>query len=123
MEASPRKAPGGRRCWRCTVCGYMTLAEEPPDICPVCGATKDYFEPCEARSAGRETRRKIMSEREELEGLLRKKEEELNELRDARPQASCSRKDYSRPEDMTRALRIEELEDEIAEMKKRVAVG
>lgn len=31
--------------WVCTVCGYVHHGAEPPDICPVCGATADYFEP------------------------------------------------------------------------------
>lgn len=30
--------------WRCTVCGYIHTGEEPPDICPVCGADKSMFE-------------------------------------------------------------------------------
>jgi rubrerythrin len=25
-------------------CGYEVFDEEPPDICPVCGAPKDMFE-------------------------------------------------------------------------------
>ena len=31
--------------WRCTVCGYIHYGPEPPDFCPVCGSTKDLFEP------------------------------------------------------------------------------
>ncbi len=30
--------------WRCTVCGFVHNGPEPPDVCPVCGATKDLFE-------------------------------------------------------------------------------
>jgi rubrerythrin len=30
--------------WICTVCGYVYEGEEPPDICPQCGAPKDAFE-------------------------------------------------------------------------------
>ena len=30
--------------WRCTVCGYLCAREEPPEVCPVCKATKDRFE-------------------------------------------------------------------------------
>ncbi len=30
--------------WKCIVCGYIHEGNEPPDICPVCGATKDKFE-------------------------------------------------------------------------------
>ncbi len=29
--------------WKCTVCGYIHTGEEPPDICPVCGADKSEF--------------------------------------------------------------------------------
>lgn len=25
--------------WRCKVCGYEVVAENPPEICPVCGGT------------------------------------------------------------------------------------
>lgn len=31
------------RKWECTVCGYIHEGEFPPDICPVCGASKDKF--------------------------------------------------------------------------------
>ncbi len=30
--------------WQCTVCGYIHVGDEPPDICPVCGAPADSFE-------------------------------------------------------------------------------
>ncbi len=30
--------------WRCTVCGYVHTGPEPPETCPVCGATSDMFE-------------------------------------------------------------------------------
>lgn len=29
--------------WKCTVCGYSMQGEEPPDVCPVCGAEKSFF--------------------------------------------------------------------------------
>ncbi|RJP85297.1 MAG: hypothetical protein C4518_16900 [Desulfobacteraceae bacterium] len=29
--------------WQCTICGYIHTGEEPPDICPVCGADKSLF--------------------------------------------------------------------------------
>jgi rubredoxin/uncharacterized membrane protein len=29
--------------WECTVCGYIHAGEEPPEICPVCGADKSKF--------------------------------------------------------------------------------
>ena len=28
---------------RCSVCGYLTARDEAPEICPICGATKDRF--------------------------------------------------------------------------------
>ena len=30
--------------WRCQVCGYVHVGEEPPEKCPVCGADKSLFE-------------------------------------------------------------------------------
>jgi len=30
--------------WRCRVCGYLCARQEPPDICPICKATKERFE-------------------------------------------------------------------------------
>jgi ferredoxin-thioredoxin reductase catalytic chain len=30
--------------WRCRVCGYLCGREQPPDICPICKASKDRFE-------------------------------------------------------------------------------
>jgi ferredoxin-thioredoxin reductase catalytic chain len=30
--------------WRCRVCGYLCAREGPPQVCPVCKATKDRFE-------------------------------------------------------------------------------
>jgi len=29
--------------WKCSVCGYIHEGEEPPDECPVCGASKYQF--------------------------------------------------------------------------------
>jgi uncharacterized membrane protein len=29
--------------WECTVCGYIHVGEEPPEICPVCGADRSKF--------------------------------------------------------------------------------
>jgi len=31
--------------WRCVVCNYVHEGPQPPDICPVCGKSKDFFEP------------------------------------------------------------------------------
>ncbi len=30
--------------WVCVVCGYVHEGEEPPEVCPVCGAGKEDFE-------------------------------------------------------------------------------
>ena len=30
--------------WKCKVCGYIHEGNEPPDVCPVCGASKEKFE-------------------------------------------------------------------------------
>lgn len=30
--------------WRCKVCGYLCARSGPPEICPICKATKDRFE-------------------------------------------------------------------------------
>lgn len=30
--------------WRCLVCGYVHRGENPPEVCPVCGAGKEMFE-------------------------------------------------------------------------------
>ena len=29
--------------WKCKVCGYIHIGDEPPDKCPVCGAPKSAF--------------------------------------------------------------------------------
>jgi len=34
--------------WRCTVCQHVAFGDEPPDVCPVCGAPKDKFVPYES---------------------------------------------------------------------------
>jgi rubrerythrin len=28
----------------CTVCGYIHEGDEPPEVCPLCGAGADMFE-------------------------------------------------------------------------------
>ena len=30
--------------WECTRCGYVRIGEQPPDMCPECGATALEFE-------------------------------------------------------------------------------
>ncbi|NIT36208.1 MAG: ferredoxin:glutaredoxin reductase [candidate division Zixibacteria bacterium] len=39
------KAGAGIKVWRCRVCGYLAAREAPPEVCPVCKASKDRFEP------------------------------------------------------------------------------
>lgn len=36
---------GTNQAWICTVCGYVHQGPVAPDVCPVCGATADLFEP------------------------------------------------------------------------------
>ena len=36
--------PGKNGAWRCSVCGYIHRGPEPPDLCPVCGASSEEFE-------------------------------------------------------------------------------
>ena len=38
-------APRNVSAWKCGVCGYVHRAGEPPDWCPVCGASREDFEP------------------------------------------------------------------------------
>ena len=33
--------------WKCRLCGYIHEGPEPPDECPVCGASKDMFDPAD----------------------------------------------------------------------------
>jgi NAD(P)H-nitrite reductase large subunit/rubredoxin len=39
MSSDPANA------WRCTTCGYVHRAAEPPEVCPVCGSPAELFEP------------------------------------------------------------------------------
>ncbi len=43
------------RKWICTVCNYVHEGEEPPEVCPVCGASRDLFEPLDSGGAGQAT--------------------------------------------------------------------
>ena len=36
------------RWWRCSVCGYLHEADEPPEKCPLCGADRSLFEEADA---------------------------------------------------------------------------
>lgn len=33
------------RIWICPVCGHTIIGEEPPEKCPVCGASKESYKP------------------------------------------------------------------------------
>jgi ABC-type ATPase with predicted acetyltransferase domain len=44
------EAPAGAL-WRCVVCGYIHQGDAPPEVCPVCGARREYFERLEAGEA------------------------------------------------------------------------
>lgn len=37
--------------WKCSVCGYIHRQSEPPQWCPVCGASREAFEPYLDRAA------------------------------------------------------------------------
>ncbi len=43
-RASPGDKPLSKPVWRCRVCGYLCGRDEPPEKCPICGATKERFE-------------------------------------------------------------------------------
>ncbi|MFC2051302.1 ferredoxin-thioredoxin reductase catalytic domain-containing protein [Chloroflexota bacterium] len=30
--------------WRCKVCGYLCAREQPPEVCPICGASREKFQ-------------------------------------------------------------------------------
>lgn len=30
--------------WICSVCGYKHVGPEPPEVCPICKASKEYFD-------------------------------------------------------------------------------
>jgi ferredoxin-thioredoxin reductase catalytic chain len=48
-EAAPAVSAAGQLklplpVWRCKVCGYLCARDGPPEVCPVCKATKERFE-------------------------------------------------------------------------------
>lgn len=51
-ERQEKKAPPGKAAiaalplpvWRCRVCGYLAARDGPPEICPICRASKERFE-------------------------------------------------------------------------------
>lgn len=46
---APIPDPNGA--WRCLVCGYVHHGAEPPETCPVCGASREEFEQVQVDSA------------------------------------------------------------------------
>jgi len=40
------------RGWRCTVCGYIHGGDDPPEVCPVCGADRSLFVPVDRADPG-----------------------------------------------------------------------
>jgi len=38
------QAKGSVPVWRCRVCGYLCAREEPPEVCPICKASRERFE-------------------------------------------------------------------------------
>jgi ferredoxin-thioredoxin reductase catalytic chain len=42
----PEPSPGALPLpvWRCRVCGYLCARDEPPEVCPICGAKQERFE-------------------------------------------------------------------------------
>ncbi|HPT59667.1 MAG TPA: ferredoxin-thioredoxin reductase catalytic domain-containing protein [Fervidobacterium sp.] len=43
-QQEAQNAEGGIPVWRCRVCGYLCARPNPPEVCPICGASKDRFE-------------------------------------------------------------------------------
>ncbi|MGB9901531.1 ferredoxin-thioredoxin reductase catalytic domain-containing protein [Methanothrix sp.] len=50
-KPSPQKQTGeakiaglSRPVWRCRVCGYLCARDEPPEVCPICKASRERFE-------------------------------------------------------------------------------
>lgn len=41
--------------WKCRVCGFIHRDTDPPENCPVCGATKDKFDTVEEKTASAPT--------------------------------------------------------------------
>lgn len=39
--------------WKCKVCGYVYMGEEPPANCPKCGVTSDNFVQLDDEAAGK----------------------------------------------------------------------
>ena len=44
-DSMPNRVPIALPVWRCRVCGYLCAREQPPEVCPVCKAKRERFEP------------------------------------------------------------------------------
>jgi NAD(P)H-nitrite reductase large subunit len=44
--------------WKCIICGYIAEGDNPPDVCPVCGAGPDQFVEVEGEEKVQESRKK-----------------------------------------------------------------
>ncbi len=42
--------------WRCTVCGYIHVGDQPPEKCPMCGSPKEKFELLTAKKEAEDKR-------------------------------------------------------------------
>jgi nitrite reductase (NADH) large subunit len=51
FEEAPQPAAVAAAAWKCLVCNYVHPGVAPPEICPVCGAPADRFEPTAAARA------------------------------------------------------------------------
>lgn len=43
--AKPDEGPSRMRLWYCKQCGYVVFREEPPYVCPICKAKREFFAP------------------------------------------------------------------------------
>jgi cob(I)alamin adenosyltransferase len=46
--------------WRCLICGYIHVGEEPPYVCPVCQAPRKMFVPIDADAKPKYSQEKTM---------------------------------------------------------------
>jgi len=37
-------SPSPNQIWRCNVCGYICVRPTPPDVCPICGVSRERFQ-------------------------------------------------------------------------------
>lgn len=42
------KSGSKKKMWRCECCGCHSLGDTPPDFCPICGKSKDFFSQIES---------------------------------------------------------------------------